>query len=578
MPLSLLLQDVANALRRGLEQGDFRLADAWARVVFLETQLVARARFAFLIHWFGPGLPLHDLKVRVAIRNLDALLERYRVVVQEMNAGERRRNFLEPAAGLAATLFGSLSSPITSIFLYERLHRLKQRWFTGVGAALNVLTLGTLGSFIALFAAGGAAFLPLSIPLLATDDTVKSTHRLLGAVAEMFGPFRRFWQALTGPRDKLRNPVLRAILNLGDEAANLVPFLMGGFAILIIRVGAVLKPLSEQVPALFSLVQAVQPAILFIVDDFMERLNGLYTGKRSPFQVIMVILDALKRLTPTLSKGFGNAFEVVTAYLGRSAHELSQAWKIWKATAIPQIKSVVMDSPTVLTMTAFIDAIKGVINIFSTPGSPPGKFGKILAILQLPDEARLTARFGGEPPPLEDILRIAKGEGGPLAMYVDPTPFTLKKDALQGLEIARHPPSVFAGEELTLKEELTQARSLDRLRAEQNLRDLLFEVVARVMPPVAYGYVSQLEKVFLKIDEALKREDIDKLRGEEIARRRKEGLPVRDLEEEYRLLPLVSRLRVRVGGQSSDEPAVREWARQLVEACNKQTYSAPLPT
>ncbi|HKP11767.1 MAG TPA: hypothetical protein VJZ91_06635, partial [Blastocatellia bacterium] len=408
--------------------------------------------------------------------------------------------------------------------------------------------------------------------------TAESAHRLLSAVAEMFGPFRRFWRALTGPRDKLRNPVLRAILNLGDELANLVPFLMGGFAILIIRVGAVLKPLSEQVPALFSLVQAVLPAINFVIDDFMERLNTLYAGKHSPFHVIMIVLDALKRLMPTVSKGFGNAFDAVTAYLGRGVYELSQAWNIWKTIAMPQIKSVVMDSPTVVVMTAFIDAIKAVIDAFSTPGSPPGKFGKMLGLLHLPDEARLTARSGGEPPPLEDILRIAKGEGGPRAIYVEPTPFTLKKDALQGLEIARNPPSVFAGEELALKGELAQARSLDRLRAEQNLRDLLFEVVARVMPPAAYGYVSQLEQVFLKIDEALKREDIDKLRKEEIARRRKEGLPVRDLEEEYRLLPLVSRLRVRVGGQSNDEPAVREWARQLVEACNKQTYSAPLPT
>ena len=104
MPMALLLQKQFKVFNKGA-----RSLTPWIELVRLEGLLIARARSAFLVHWFGSGVPLQGLYLRIAIHNLDELRERYREVTAQVRPRSSGPNLTEPLAGLAGTI-GALSS------------------------------------------------------------------------------------------------------------------------------------------------------------------------------------------------------------------------------------------------------------------------------------------------------------------------------------------------------------------------------------------------------------------------------------------------------------------------------------
>src|SRR5437868_76489 len=97
------------------------------------------------------------------------------------------------------------------------------RWF---GTSLPSVGL----SLRAAFAGGIALLFGLSATAIAGN---REPFDFLGAAAELIDALRRFWEQVTGPREAVRNPLLREILLLGDRTAALLAFLLGGFAILV---------------------------------------------------------------------------------------------------------------------------------------------------------------------------------------------------------------------------------------------------------------------------------------------------------------------------------------------------------
>jgi hypothetical protein len=144
MPLALLLQKQVAVLEKGAKK-----LGPWAELAYLEELLIDRARSAFLVHWFGSRLPLSGLNLRVAIENLDDLRARYLEVTRSVQPPPSGLNLTEPLAGLVGTLFGSLSAPINSMFLYAAVARLIPRWWMAVFAGLNWICWGLLGVILA---------------------------------------------------------------------------------------------------------------------------------------------------------------------------------------------------------------------------------------------------------------------------------------------------------------------------------------------------------------------------------------------------------------------------------------------
>ncbi|MCA1568381.1 MAG: hypothetical protein LC803_22585 [Acidobacteria bacterium] len=570
MPLALLLQELREKFLRGAKEGGFHLND-WDRLVELEALLVARAQSAFLIQWFGPHLPLHGFHVRVAIDNFDALRARYQQITSSTVQAREGPNLTEPLAGMVGTLFGSLSTPITSLFLYQNIRRLMPTWYTGLAAALNAITFGLLGSFIGLLAAPAPiAFLPAAFT---SGDTVL-VYNLLGAVAQMARPFQRFWQVISGPREEVQNPVLRGMLMLGDQLAQLFPYLIALMAIVLTQVGRVMRAIRIQFPLIQGLVSAVKDVIVFVFEDFFARLRGLYEGRNSVFGILSIVFGALRMLMPMLTRALNTVLRLATDELRRIGDGMMNVVAAWTVLAMPFITAATSEHPFVTTLKAFsrtMDALKGMYASTApttTTPSSPGIFSRLAALVippfpslstVEPDSAAVTRGAGGSPPPLSVITPLTELFQGIREQIPGllPNPLALSEEARRGLVAARNPPSVFAGEMRAL--EARRARPLAEALVEQNLRDLLFEVVARVLPPSVYESIAGLEPVFVAIDDYLGREH-----------------PVRDLPESDRLQPVVSRLRVRA--RAASEASVRAWAEDLRNALGAQTYTAPVRT
>jgi hypothetical protein len=572
MPLFLLLQDISRTFQQGVHDGGFYLND-WDRLVALESLLVARAQSAFLVHWFGPRVPLHGFHLRIAIENLPALRARYQQVVGSGVQAQRGPNLTEPLAGMAGMVFGSLSSPINAMFLYERVARIMPRWYTNLAAALSVLSFGVLGTLITSLI-GGASVLALP-GALTSGDTIH-VYNLLGAVAQMAAPFRRFWEIISGPRERVQNVVLRGILHAADQLAQLFPYVIALFSVLVTRFAPVIEATLNQLPFFIDLATAVINLVVFLIKNLQARLTDMGPHGDILFGPLRIVLRLMGRLPKSL-EFLARFMESLTDELRRIGNGVRSGVTAWLTAARPGITAATTGHPFITTLIAFKDSMStlGAALRSSTPPppppspsagpppppAPPSLFSRVTGII-LPPTPSLALRgptaamrdFGTAPP--TDVMALFRGFEAvrQLIPGVLPDPFALSQSAQRELAAARRPRSLI--EPILGEVEQASDRAPGEALEERRLRDLMFEVVARVLPPSAYSAIAPLENILNRIDDTLSRQH-----------------PVRELAESNRLQPVVSRLRVRARDES--EQAVRAWAEQLRAALEVQSYVAP---
>src|SRR3954447_15715517 len=176
----------------------------------------------WLVRWFGTDVPLDGLRLSVAIDNLDALRAQFGLVSLAQRAapagagGPGGPSLAEPLAGLAGGLAGLVLSPSGSISLVYAAAWVTRGAVAVVLAVLNELTLRPLPLGFGLV---------LALPITLVVAAVLAADRgLTASLAQLLILVRRFWEQITGPRDRVANPVLRAALDLLDGVAALVPF------------------------------------------------------------------------------------------------------------------------------------------------------------------------------------------------------------------------------------------------------------------------------------------------------------------------------------------------------------------
>lgn len=576
MPLALLLHEVSRELSKGAN-----MLVPFQRLVVAEEILLGRAKSAFVVHWFGSGLPLAGSGLRVAIDNLDALRARHQAV--RAAAASRDRGFgpnlTEPLAGMAGMLVGSLSAPVHSMVTYAIADRALRRWYATLAASLNVLTWGALGAVIAALLGLGVA---VALPASFNDATGRAVFDLLGALARLAAPMVRFWEIVSGPRAAVPNPLWREALLLLDRLAVLAPFVLALFAVLVTRVGPLLRPLATQIPLLLALVRETVEVILLVVSDFLDRLAALMAPERSPFTLLQVTLRALTRLWPTLKRGLSRLLAPLSEALGHMSLRLAAALGGWWRRILPFIRRQTVNHPLVRLVRSFIDAVKVAARVLtSLPSSlgPPGAFSLLASAVgrralgevrralgpeppepafpTLPDEAAREAA-GGPPAPwrqIGELIELGREMRRAIPGFgVDP--FALDRRAAAGLARARRPPSFFAAEHRALERRLglPPEQALALRREEQlALRGALLSVAGRVLPPAAAVRVQRLAPLLETLDEVI--------HASPEARQR---LPVRLLPADDTLRPVVRRLRLRATGV--EEGDARRWLAGLRQA------------
>jgi len=597
MPLALLLQNNINILAKGVK----KLAP-WHELVYLEELLLDRVRSAFIVYWFGKSLPISKLSLRIAIINLDPLRRRYLAVKAASKAPDVMGvNLTEPMAGFTGTLAGMLMSPVgftvVAAVALRYLWSLGGKWLTILSIIIGII-LGPIATVIGL-AVGGLGLVggPILALMGAGSPLIQSTYRFLGTLAGFLNALRRLLRQLLGPRSGVKNPLLRPVLELGDQLAALLPHLIALFAFLITRVGPELRPLTMQLPHFYRLVQAVIQTIVFIYQDLVSRLQGLYKGGDSPWSILKSIFGRMGGLLRTLFKGFGGLFSKISTRFKEWADSAKDQLKEWWLAVKPMINAVTVDHPVIKTISALIKAVKEALRLFkksgvkhsagsktSAPPSKPSFSSQIIkqakkaltppSLPSLPSKGKIQKQLGAPPPELslgaitslaELIAILHRQEPG-----LVPDPFVLSPAAKKAVRRASYPPSIFAAERRKLRDaqDRTVAQQLALLREKElPYRQLLLAVVQRVLPTAAASKVTVLEQLFKQIDE-----NIYQYKTQQRAE-----LPVRQLDENNRLRPVVKHLRVRATG--TKESRLIDWVGKndregLRKALNDQIYLA----
>ena len=583
MPLALLLQDVFRPLFRGV-----RDSAPLGRLPDLEAILLERARSYYMTRWFGAALPLDGLRLHVTIDNLDALRARFQAASRQTPRDERGPNLTEPLAGLFGMLAGAVLSPTGMILVSVALFVKRG---VSIGWGILALLFGpALGSAVAGILIGLGTPLGLGVlPFVSDNPAVAGTVRLLGAFTVLLIAVTGFLNILTGPREGVRNPLLRSILEVFDRLANLLPLALQFVAFVVVRIEPVLRAQLGQIAPFRALIEASigtglaadgKPGglIPFLLSDLNERLThlkGALSASGRPAAYLMgrlmqigteIGLSLTRRLVgvlvtvgPRLIGGAGLAALAVGSWLLGVARELASAF-----------------GPMFRFFTALGTIFGLARRLLTTPSTPspstPSSGGGGLLPSLPPAPTFWRSRLA---------LRIADLIAPPLQatpIFGPPAPPPPSTQA--ALDSLLSVPSVFSGERAALSarragldtehRDLPMATWLQARRQEEiTITNALMAILNRVLPDEVAGQMPQLAPLFAQLDEKL-------YRMEPTA---SAPPPVRLPDDRVRLLPRINRVRLSWVGTPPSEgerPALdarlRSWGDDLRGRLRSQDY------
>jgi hypothetical protein len=435
---------------------------------------------------------------------------------------------------------------------------------------VNWLTAGLLTP--AVLSAGGLG-LPIGLIAYSAGGELREVFDFLGACAELAVPLQQFWEQVTGPREAVRNPLLRELLVLGDRAAALVASLLGTFAVLITRVGPLLESLRLGLAAVGGLVLDLWTVIVLALTQSVGVVTGLVSGPSSVpallQRVVAVLARSLRRVGALLAATFAELSSDVAWLVDWGGWRID----IWWLAAEPGIRDLTVDHPTVRYLRSFIGEV-GVALAWKARVAPPAAqpspssdriFDKVedwvLHKTGMPTTTPQPPTLPKLPPiiplgaigPIVDVVELLRRFGLDVGSA---NPLEVGAEGRQVLERSAHPPSVFGAEWAALEAETRRPEPLARTLEVATYLSL----ARRVVGPAAAAGVRGLEDVLWRIDAVIGTE-----------RRR---LPVKNVPEPTQLTPVIQRLRVRSRGRTSD--ALQAWVEDLRRELNAAEYRVPV--
>ncbi|MBZ4417437.1 hypothetical protein [Myxococcus sp. RHSTA-1-4] len=582
MPIALLLHPVAGALWRGVHgvQGGLGLS-AWVELVRLEEVLIGRAQGAFLVRWFGPRLPLRGGHLRVVLVNLEALRERFLAIQRARVRETPGLNLEEPLAGFTGIAAGLALSPTGVLLLVAFLLRNLPGWFAAVVGAIAGVLVGVLVGGLVLGA--GVLDLPLALLGLPAAGALRPdwlrkyglVHEALGAAARLMEAFLGFVDVLLGPREQVRNPILRGILEVFDALARFVPFVMAAAAVLIVYVAGNTLKLARQAVALLEVKDAVLESVALVVSNTSETLAGMLSGPGSPFEGLRLTLTAIGRALAAVGRQLSGLVEQVSTTFVRFAESSGARLGGYGEQLHGFFSAAFETHPLGRVMTSFLHQVEVIQEALSQlppkpskPPEPPSEGGWLFPewLLappppmppppKLPKPADIAARMGGLPRIELEKLKPREGLYNVFDTLRGRRPF-IGPQGLAELEVARDIHGVLGRER---REQVRKAGvELARARARETaLREVMVGVVETVLPPAFHAYVPTLREVFEALDENL-------YGGK--------TYPVKTPRDSGKLRPVVHRLHLRHPDGATAE--VTGFRTLLLQRLGEQRYLAP---
>jgi hypothetical protein len=606
-----LLPELTAALSRAA-----RALHPWSRLAEIDERLLRRAKSAFLVHWFGTGVPEKQLSLHVAIGNMAALQERYLLVKRSMPGAPPELNLLGPLSGIAGLLVGFALSPTGLILVATQIDEITTALGLGGGAGTGVLAMLLLVlTSMVLPILGPGLFLYGGLAAVAGNErTTRAIYLLLGELAMLLDATVRLWDVITGPRSEVRNPLLRRILDLLDRFAGLFVQVIGCVAFFIVRVARLLPWLADQFRALGSLLGSVWEALQDIFHDFLPTLLDPFSGRRSPLAIIETVLDTISALpalmlqsitelvedaTTDVIAAFGAITTAIEGFVGGLTERIGDAFaetalgqllqrietllemmpaviEAFRAGPGPKKKEEEEESPVLdFFLFGITDGLLG--GIGPIRGSVPDLV-ESLGTLPVPGFPEIEVPEFPSPPTTADLEEIMRRIGEPAGLDTEALTERLRDEAEAaelGVDssILADPASAFAQDRAALealgRPELRRGGAdllPGLLLGDERLRDLIYLALGRVLPGALRVHAPQVRELFDAFDER-----VYGLEPEAPPEH-----PMLDMGDSGRLRPVVGLLRiVSPGGFAPDLRAFRD---VLVEQLEGLTYLAdPAP-
>jgi hypothetical protein len=473
-------------------RGPLELQDKWRSFLDHQSLVIARARGAFLSHWFGPSVPLEGLSVQVALANLTAVAARARAIAAPGGAGPwDRPNLVEPLAGMAGMTAGMFAAPLNSLLLGVAVAHAFPKWWAILIAGVNVLTGGALGS-VALLVAGAAGTGLLALVGLAGRRTSPLVG-FLGSVAAVARPAAGLWSQLTGPRAAVRNPVLREILGVFDSLAALLPHLFGMVALLV-------REAVPRLPVFAALADYARACITVVVEAFGTISDELLevVGGHSPLRTLRRVLGMVANLLGGFATLLQKAWSTVGDTMKFLADEFSAGLASWRGAITPVIDGA---------LARVVGPVQGASAAFATigdvfhrlfPPGPPSSPGLVMRALR----AGLSLVTGPPGPPRPPFPSFS-GAGAVIAPlewlgHLPPVaPPPLAPDVSIALARMAQPPRVIGGA-LAAR----AARPAGSVPPAVSLTELdaYLTVARRLVPPVLEGAFTSLQQALVELE------------------------------------------------------------------------------
>lgn len=593
----------------------------WSRLVGIEQTLLRRVESAYLTAWFGPRVPEKQLNLFIAIRNIAALRDQYQLAKRSRPDPISRISLLGPLSGIAGALVGAAMSPTGLILIATQMKRIvaavsgsdwwgKQSLFKKILIVIGAIVFMIPGGNTIYMAAAlsGGLFAAIGFGI-AGDATARSVVTLLGDLGLMIDAMGRFWDQLTGPRDKVKNPLLKRILETLDRFAGLFIQFIGLAGFLFVQLLPLVPGLIAQFRALSALADTVLAALKEVLSGIVDALFAPFDKKPGISDILDSIVDRLlalpDKIIDKVKKALEDAKAEILKVLGDPAKRVSDyfdsVWLRLKDAFSKTTLSALVDRATVLIdlLTAWKKAYAAIPKPTAEAESPledkvtgvgPWLGAHALGLGDVRSAAadllgsvdRLS--FPGLPelntpdlpgrPKFPDLDALDKAHPRPElpdfgAMATDL--FGQASEVYAGMklppELSARPRSAFTGARQALENSAAMpVLTLDNLA----LRDAVYLAVGRVLPPALRGYAPQVRSLFDTIDE--------KLYGaaaktpEQEAAQAQQLLPVQDLGDTGMLFPKVTKLRFT--GTDADTPDLRAFRDIVVATFEKQPYLA----
>lgn len=389
MPVIMLLRGLTASLCATV-----RTLTPWLEIVDHESVVVERARAAFLVHWWGFETPVTRLNLSGYIVNIAQLDEQLTAAQRSVPVSQGGPNATGSLLGFAGMVVGMALDPLYAMAGVHLLMSFTEfSWKTLVLSVLWRLAPFALavGMVVApvgtsVLVGGGLAAAGFGYGLIvALGDLrdVRAAYELFGSLTRLFLAAQDVIGQVLG--DRMRNPLTKALVDVGTRLGRLLGQVLGAMAFLVVRVGPALAPVAALMNGLALLAGTAATAIGEVVTGAMSSADDALSAER----LLMRVTGVLRTRLTAASGAFGDALGVLESALSAVGGKLTAG--TFPAELATFVEALVTGHPTLRAVTALrteadvfqaaLDAVPPKPPKPAKPSSGPGLLAPLIAAL-----------------------------------------------------------------------------------------------------------------------------------------------------------------------------------------------------